>query len=870
MSVSNRLTSPLALLHEWQERADEADLHDLILLGFTVDLPFLEKVAIPVARAMNARITVVGDAHQASYDPVDVRMAGRAYFHALASCGGAFHPKLALLIGEHDVVAAIGSGNPTMAGWGHNDEIWTVLRGGTGDAAPGLIQLGDWLRQLPERVSMPSYVRSPLHEAHDRLHRQGVAHDGSTASVHVLNNLDDGLLDQLPQGPVDELCLFAPFIDQNGTALEKIVRRFDPARMVLGIQERWTSYDGDAILGAAGGREIELRALAERVPRHGKLLEWEKGGVRRSLTGSANLTSSALLLSTAEGGNCELAVLADTEGSLMPSGTIRPAARLQGARTVRPFESRPTLLILGALLTGQGLHVTLGRRYDADVGIRVSPDGSPGSWTTVGTIPAGDTERLFAVPEAAGAAVKAVCPSPDGSLLESSPVFAVLPRICVRRQTDDNRPRLRRVYSEDEIFTDDTLAQRFRYDLLRLAEQLARHRTTGAGVARPNRVTAATGDRWSEYLDECERTIGRPLTSVLFGKLVTTMPEVSSGLVWGLDSGGLIGDEESGEDEPGDEETGDTEADSVREQIPAKERAGWRRWIGRAVDAVAPPAGGVPPPLIMRILIARLFVQLLGHGIWEWEDETWRDDLARLTIRLVPQPDDDVPEEAIQHLAALTAVCLGLLRSEAALTGGSHKDILAARTWEAVRPHIASADGEMAAELLFPSRFPRGRVLDRSSLDDLLRLAGESDPLAPIRAELSEGWSIEFDEGLHIVTGDFTNPVPVAARVATLLGEHMDITLVYAQGRNQRAFVAWQRPHLLLASAPRGNAWRLYRVQQPATPESRLAAGEGITSVGLVGRPVRLGLLPPSPAQDLLDAAGADPADLVRRLAGPS
>ncbi|MFC7561989.1 hypothetical protein ACFQU9_01725 [Actinomadura namibiensis] len=157
-------TSPLALLNEWRDREDGADLHEFLLLGSAVDLPFLERVAVPAARAMGARITVVGDAARGRYDPVDVRMAGRAYFHGLAACAGAFHPKVALLVGERDIVAAVGSGDPTMDGWGHDDELWTVLRG-TREAVPAaLAQLGEWLQMLPAGVAVPEYVDALLQE----------------------------------------------------------------------------------------------------------------------------------------------------------------------------------------------------------------------------------------------------------------------------------------------------------------------------------------------------------------------------------------------------------------------------------------------------------------------------------------------------------------------------------------------------------------------------------------------------------------------------------------------------------------------------------------------------------------------------------
>jgi hypothetical protein len=122
-----RFASPVTLLREWSERSDQQALHEALFLGFTVDRPFLEKVAIPVARGLGARTAVIGDAAQGLYDPVDVRMAGRSYLHGLASCQRAFHPKVVLLVGEHACRLAVGSGNPTLSGWGANDELWTVV-----------------------------------------------------------------------------------------------------------------------------------------------------------------------------------------------------------------------------------------------------------------------------------------------------------------------------------------------------------------------------------------------------------------------------------------------------------------------------------------------------------------------------------------------------------------------------------------------------------------------------------------------------------------------------------------------------------------------------------------------------------------------
>ena len=72
MSAEWSITSPVALLNQWQGPAARDDLQDLVLLGFTVNLPFLEKVAIRTARDLGARVTVIGDAAHGVHDPVDV------------------------------------------------------------------------------------------------------------------------------------------------------------------------------------------------------------------------------------------------------------------------------------------------------------------------------------------------------------------------------------------------------------------------------------------------------------------------------------------------------------------------------------------------------------------------------------------------------------------------------------------------------------------------------------------------------------------------------------------------------------------------------------------------------------------------------
>ena len=253
------------------------------------------------------------------------------------------------------------------------------------------------------------------------------------------------------------------------------------------------------------------------------------------------------------------------------------------------------------------------------------------------------------------------------------------------------------------------------------------------------------------------------------------------------------------------------------------------------------PAKGNQRRLMLRVLVARLFVQLLGHGVWRFDDDSWRAPLAQLTEGLRPRAEDGIPDEAVEHVTAVTPVCMGLLLNEASLTGGAPHDLLAARTWQVVKERVARAETDIAAELLIPPRLAHAHVLGRSGRERLLDLAHSVDPVALIAAELAEEeLTLESDHGIHRVTGRFSNPVPVASRVAPLLGRHLETVLVHAVVDGRWTFVAWRRPHLAVAgSRAMWPGWRVYRVPRSAIPESRLIGGEGPPRAGLVAGPVR-------------------------------
>src|ERR1700678_1769693 len=201
---------------------------------------------------------------------------------------------------------------------------------------------------------------------------------------------------------------------------------------------------------------------------------------------------------------------------------------------------------------------------------------------------------------------------------------------------------LQRSYTEEEIFTDEEVARQFRVELLRLMEHGGSG--TDAGVA--------SEDRWAAYLAECERSIGRPLTRKLFGPLAQLTPEPSR------------------DPEPAD---GVPRAEI---QVMASERPRWRNWIERLVASVATDRPGLE---LYRLLTARIMILLLAFGVWDADDQSWRDLLAELASHLVPGPGSGVPGQVRQLAYTYTAISVGLLRGGASLTGAAHADLLAAR-----------------------------------------------------------------------------------------------------------------------------------------------------------------------------------------------
>ena len=359
------LQSPLTLLQRWQGRPDGAKLLELLVTGYTLDLAFVEQCVVSLARGLGARATILGDANHGLHNPVDIRHAGRSYQHANVLCRSAFHPKVVVLLGEQDVWVAIGSGNPTTAGWGYNDELWIVIRSPRAVGPQALAQFKEWIAALAihPSIQMPSWIAATLTELVEMVAPDAV--DESASELQILGNLERPLFEQLPVGPVTSLNLSAPFFDPQSAAVRALIQRLRPSEVTVGLQPMLSSYDGQTLTTATGfaGRS-QFRHLSEdghRI-RHGKLIEWSAGGKLVAKIGSPNLGRAALIVPTSAGGNCELAVISPVPQSLLPEGVsashqdVRRCSTISTIAIARPVAA---VTLLGARSIETGIAVEL-------------------------------------------------------------------------------------------------------------------------------------------------------------------------------------------------------------------------------------------------------------------------------------------------------------------------------------------------------------------------------------------------------------------------------------------------------------------------------------------------------------------------------
>jgi hypothetical protein len=803
------LASPPELRSPFELIDETAAADEVLVLSFSTDLSFFEQIALSHSRALGACVTVISDARMVDDDPVLVRQAGRTYLSGRALCpaGAAFHPKLVVIVGEHESRIAIGSGNLTLAGWHGNAELWTVLRRDAENAPATVAAIADYLRALAHSAIR---LGPGCEDALDRVADAIEADLTTTAPGPTLvHNLDRRIIDQLPSGPVDDLLIAAPFYDAGLHALRALCDRLDPGRLEICV-EADTSVDGELLQRFADERGAMIKWIDSERYHHGKLVEWRRDGRIAVLSGSPNISVAALMTSVADGGNCELALIdEDATDCRPPLGDPRGTGIGELAyRSGRRSEDKVPIP-LGAVVDRDQITISLDRPLDQAARVQRYDVGIDG-WTTITDIAAG--EDHLAIPRAwAGLSTALRLLLHDGT---------PTPRIFVtdlRRVTQPVQVAVGRVrMSIAKAFANELEGvllediEELRPQLLSAGALLVPAETDpGSGdEGWEGRARAAPGLTLDDLLAAADPALARPLA-----EFALALPQIPG--MW-FDDGDVeletgkkdVPDE--GEDE--DHEPGLVE---VLEASSETQRRRFRRFVERLLGRMS------ALPMLARTLALRALLHGIRCGIWD--RDTAPDQLMR-ALRALAAPGDEPSSAERAAAGCLLAFALAYLRRDAEPL--SNRDERSLRHEEALRLAAGLAspvDPErialLAPDMPEPLDGPNGPELIQQVVDEVLR--PQTGAALAVR-RLAEDYGIDavVSGGAILLEEPLSGqPDPVLLRALGLAREDGPLAVMGTIPPATTAVAVWRAPHLVVERSRPGRSWgRLFKLPEGLTP----------------------------------------------------
>lgn len=856
--------SPFSLLRE----ADEAE--EVLILTYAASLEFFERFALGEARGLQAASTVIADASMVTADPVTVRGAGLRYVDARAVCPGRapFHPKLLVIARRDRATVAIGSGNLTLAGWHGNEELWTVLHADAETGPTTLRGLSEFLRRLAAGpIDISADARPAVEKVAGLLDGLPAQEDGP----RLVSTLHGPILDQLPEGPVDELILYAPFHDSRLRALSAVYDRFSPSAATIFVQSE-TSIDGERLAGWARDRDVRVEWCADERYRHGKLIEWSRDGLREALTGSPNLSAPALLRGITEEppdgpgqamANCELGVVGPQSRSLAPTAVAPPAGGLGqlSFRSEGTSRSVHSVLLLGATLV-DGMEVVMQAAAPLPEGLRAQTFDAEHDWVTlagVGDVPGGVTEhRIPAVALPPNTPLRLFGPSgASNAVFVSDPTRSR--RRPLKRQGPDTGSEIE-MLEAGRFNVLYEIAELMRPALLRQGVFVTRPRVVNEDSEGPaaadgaaERVMPAKAQLLSDYIAACSVLLEE--RNVEWALSLPSLPGLTT--AGGLeDTTGVltseVGDEaaDAKEENAGDGTAAPPFSAAVRNASDAQ-----RRRLRHFCEGALRHADAWPN--LMRAYVARLVLNGIAAQLWKPERE---GEVLSDLIDVLCAPGDDPTAEERDAIGTDAGVALTLLRQRVRrLSVGDEETLRFRRAADRSRPLLGDIHRERlevrAAELSDVLRDPTG--------ESVFALAAEiASPPGGVEAAvamLAEEDEIDAHDDDGVLVIDDELPPMAERQLLHCAGMVSGVEPVVVRGRTssgQDVVCIWRAPDLIIARrAPRGVLGKHYRMST-TNPKTLAISWQGLDVQSNLPKPVAdwmPGKLAPDEIAELLD-----------------
>lgn len=843
-----RAVAPLAALLE------PTEVNDVVILSFTANLGFFSKAAAGRARSRGARVSIVSDLAQTTFDPDAVRGAGWDWLDGRAWCTGAFHPKLIVAAGEADAAVLVGSGNATPAGWVDNAEVW-IRMNATSEGCPQAVHdIAAWLTRLPDHVHVSPGVAESLISAAKRLTRFAPTGDGP----RFVHNLDEPIWATLPAGPVDELVVSSPFLDASCAALRRVCEQLQPASLTVAVADDF-HFDGAELAGVLADWHGSAVTIASDRYHHGKVIEWSSG-LRQALIGSPNCTTTALGRTVGDtDGNCEIALICDVDTTLAPpAGAMITTTGLVSHRYA-PLTSPPAPLLYAAVVEEPGVRLFLRRPSDFELRVEVY-DGA--TWRDTGYRVRSEVDQFLCVDWRPDRSVAIRVTAQGGT--GTTPVAAtVLARL-------DPRPASRTDLggSSGEFIDNPQFIATLQAALARIRASLVASRGTHAGAAPAVRVENRDTPRptWQQVVERVRVETGERFSWF-------SLPHLSrrAGL---LPSDVRLDDDAIESDSEADEDGGltDVERDRIERLKEYRRRriADLRRWCTRYYDPdaltdseraarrrAAADAGFDPATGCSEIDIATAAVVLAAHQLGAWDDVD--DEAITLTRALRPLGRALTDDSLAPDAAAVAAVGLWI---HDRLVERSGERAGARTTYRGLAHHLASLLDRLDERALAARCATLATVTHPAPPpDDVFTLA-----LGVAVPDLDAEFLSRLDEEAGVIAEMTARVVDVVGELAgdglpTLLrwltwGEHLNPVALRARTRAAGVVtVAWRAPDLVIAvekPRPRGVVYRL-----PRGPIVALNPDNGRIDTRHE-QASWFGDAPPPAATDVLEACGVD------------
>lgn len=290
--------------------------YDIALLTtFNYDVRFFERAILNPLVSNNIRtVSVFADSKEfaSSLAELNYSEIGRKYIVTPVDIDGAFHPKVALLLGDKKARLIVGSANLTTAGYYRNNEVYNCIdyseeHGEYQDIIAAAIQFFVRISAFSYPVDSEVIERIRSYSYYCRAKYNGI--------IRLIHNIDHSLLDQIKEiidEKIDEIDIAVPYYDTTLSILEQFKDVFVNPRLKLFIQNKTSTFP---ISEKQKGMDIyafeQLKDNKSNRFYHAKVFLFKAKDKSYVLYGSANCTKAALSNTASNGGNVECGFLVE-------------------------------------------------------------------------------------------------------------------------------------------------------------------------------------------------------------------------------------------------------------------------------------------------------------------------------------------------------------------------------------------------------------------------------------------------------------------------------------------------------------------------------------------------------------------------------